>query len=92
MNVCCEYAAATMARGQLENNRKLAALRSGNPNIRVLTPQTGEAETSRKLLRETIRTHDLQVHGQTTVANDILFVPMFAGIFTISGVRTAVLV
>jgi hypothetical protein len=66
-----EYATATTAHIQLDNKLKLAALTGDNAKVRVLTPQTEKAENTRKVLRGTIRAHDLQVHGETTVANDI---------------------
>jgi hypothetical protein len=57
-----EYGAAIMAHTKLDNKLKLAALTGDDATIRVLRPLTEKAEATRKLLRETILTHDLQVH------------------------------
>jgi hypothetical protein len=63
-----EYAAATMAHIQLDNRLKLAALTGDKAIKRVLTPLTEKAEATRKVFRETIRTHDLEVHGEAAAA------------------------
>jgi hypothetical protein len=67
-NLWRDYAAATSSHIQLDNKLKLAALTGDNAKMGVLTPLTEEAEATRKLLRETIRTHDLQVHGEAAAA------------------------
>ena len=64
-NLWQEYAAAIMAHTKLDNKLKLATLTGDNATIRGLRPLTENAEAARKLLRETILNHDLQVHGET---------------------------
>ena len=63
-----EYGAAIMAHTKLDNKLKLAVLTGDNAAIRGLRPLTEQAEAARKLLRETIRNHDLQFHSEATSA------------------------
>ena len=67
-NLWREYGAATMTHTKLDNKLKLAALTGDDATIRVLRPLTEKAEATRKLLRETIRAHDLQVHVEAASA------------------------
>jgi hypothetical protein len=63
-----EYGAAVMAHTKLDNKLKLAALTGDSATIRMLRPLTEKSGAARKLLRDTIRMHDLQVHDEAASA------------------------